>query len=426
MNWRLRASSPAGTLSVPGDKSIAHRALMLGALAPGTSEIRGLPEGEDVHATADCIRSLGATVRIVGTTAAVVSSGQLAAPNADLYAANSGTTMRLLTGILAGQPFSARLTGDASLSHRPMHRVIEPLTQMGADIRSDDGCAPLQVMGKALHGIHYALPVASAQVKSAVLLAGLFADGETSVSEPTTTRDHTERMLRSLDITVERQDGHIMLEGGQRPRPFEFDVPGDVSSAAFFFAAAVLSESAIQIRQVGVNPTRIAFLGVLERMGARVSVENLDESMGEPVADVTVTGAITKPIEIQEGEAAALIDELPLVVLLATRARGTSTIRGAAELRVKESDRILAVASVLGAMGANLKELPDGFVVHGPAQLHGATVSAHGDHRVAMMAAIAGAAADGETVVTGAEAAAVSFSSFASCFRRVGGRIDVA
>jgi 3-phosphoshikimate 1-carboxyvinyltransferase len=426
MNWRLRASSLAGSLSVPGDKSIAHRALMLGSLARGTSEIRGLPEGEDVRATADCVGSLGATVRIMGTTAVVVSPGQLGAPDADLYAANSGTTMRLLAGILAGQPFSARLTGDSSLSHRPMQRVIEPLTRMGADIRSRDGCAPLQVTGRPLHGIHYSLPVASAQVKSAVLLAGLFADGETSVSEPTTTRDHTERMLRSLDITVEQQNGSITLRGGQRPRPFDCDVPGDVSSAAFFFAAAVLSEGAIQVRRVGVNPTRTAFFGVLERMGARVKVENIGESMGEPVADVTVTGEIAKPIEIQEGEAAALIDELPLVALLATRACGTSTIRGAAELRVKESDRIWAVASVLGAMGADLEELPDGFVVRGPTQLRGATVSAHDDHRVAMMAAIAGGVADGETVVTGAEAAAVSFSGFASCFRQVGGRIDVA
>lgn len=426
MNWRVQESTLTGSLSIPGDKSIAHRALMLGSLAPGTSQIRGLPEGEDVRATVDCIRSLGATVQIAGTTAAVVSPGRLASPNADLYAANSGTTMRLLTGILAGQPFSARLTGDASLSRRPMQRVIEPLTRMGADIQSHDGCAPLQVTGRTLHGIHYALPVASAQVKSAVLLAGLFADGETSVSEPMTTRDHTERMLGSLDITVEQQDGRIVLRGGQRPRPFAIDVPGDVSSAAFFFAAAVLSAGAVQVRRVGVNPTRTAFFGVLERMGARVAVENVDESTGEPVADVTVTGAITEPIEIQEGEAAALIDELPLAALLATRARGTSTIRGAAELRVKESDRILAVASMLRAMGADLEELPDGFVVRGPTQLHGATVSAHGDHRIAMTAAVAGAVADGETVVTGAEAAAVSFSGFTSCFRQVGGRIDLA
>ena len=426
MNWHLRASALAGSLSVPGDKSIAHRALMLSSLARGTSEIRGLPEGEDVRATAACIDSLGAAVRTMGTTAVVVSPGQLAAPDADLYAANSGATMRLLAGILAGQPFSARLTGDASLSHRPMQRVIEPLARMGADIRSQDGCAPLQVMGRPLHGIHYALPVASSQVKSAVLLAALFADGETSVSEPTATRDHTERMLRSLDITVEQQNGRVTLKGGQRPPPFDIEVPGDVSSAAFFFAAAVLSGGAIQVRRVGVNPTRTAFFGVLERMGARVDVETMGESMGEPVADVTVTGEIAKPIEIQEGEAAALIDELPLVALLATRARGTSTIRGAAELRVKESDRIGAVASVLRAMAADIEELPDGFVVRGPTQLCGATVSAQGDHRVAMMAAIAGCVADGETVVTGAEAAAVSFSGFASCFRQVGGRVDVA
>ncbi len=426
MKWRITPSILEGSITVPGDKSIAHRALMLGALADGVSDIHGLPAGEAVRATAACVGLLGVDVQVDGTSARITSPGYLSAPMQDLYAGNSATTMRLLTGILAGQPFSARLTGDEYLSRRPMQRVIEPLSRMGADIRSQDGRAPLYVAGRDLHGIHYTLPVASAQVKSAVLLAGLFAEGETEVVEPVPTRDHTERLLRALDITVRQQNGAVNVGGGQRPRPFTLDVPGDVSSAAFFFAAAALTGGEICVRDLGVNPTRVAFLEVLKRMGAGVEVQHCGEHMGEPVANVTVSGPIREPVEIGPNEVSLLIDELSLVVLLATRARGSSMVRGAAELRVKESDRIRSVVSVLRPMGADLDELPDGFVVRGPSLLRGAAVQARGDHRVAMMAAVAAMAAKGETVVDGAEAAAVSFPEFASCFRQAGGAIDAA
>lgn len=423
MRWRVRPATLHGAVSVPGDKSIAHRALMLAALAQGSSTIRGLPSGEDVLNTVSALRTLGVTVRLVDGVAHVSSTGRLTRPTGPIYTGNSGTTMRLLAGILAGQPFRSRLEGDASLSRRPMKRIVEPLTRMGASIHSRDGRAPLDIHGGSLHGIHYVMPVASAQVKSCLLLAGLFARGETCVVEPVTTRDHTERMLRSLGIRLEARDHTVGLQGGQRPQQFHIEVPGDISSAAFFLAGAVLSGGAVEIGSVGVNPTRLGFLRVLERLGARVAVHGAREQLGEPIGNVSAAGRVCDAIEVGGAEIPLLVDELPLVALLATQAPGTTIIRDAGELRVKETDRIEAVVQGLRAFGGNLDELTDGFTISGPSPLHGATVHARGDHRIAMMFALAGTIASGETIVEGAEASAVSFPGFERALTELGGAI---
>jgi 3-phosphoshikimate 1-carboxyvinyltransferase len=409
MKWQVSPSLVTGIAEVPGDKSIAHRALMLASLAAGHSEIDNLPNGEDVQSTARCMSALGASIHISDTTTHVEAPEQLREASVPLDAGNSGTTMRLLAGILAGQPFPSCLTGDASLSRRPMSRVVEPLKRMGADIRAEDGHAPLTIGPSNLRGIEYVLPVASAQVKSAVLLAGLFAEGTTRVVEPAPSRDHTERMLAALGVPVEREGDSVAIHGGAHLRPFSTRVPGDISSAAFLFAAAVLTGGEVTVRNVGMNPTRAALLAVLQRMGAAVSVAKERSEMGEQVADVTVSGSITGPLVVTPQEIAVVIDELPVLALLATQAAGTSTVRGAGELRVKETDRT---------------ELPDGFVIRGGTRLRGNTVSSFGDHRLAMMLAVAGAVADGLTTVEGAEAADISYPQFAATLAALGGRIE--
>ena len=425
MRWRVRPSVLSGEVRVPGDKSIAHRALMLAALAGGTSHIRNLPAGEDVHSTAACLRGLGVMVAAWNGEARVVSTGMLKEPAGPLDAGNSGTTMRLLAGILAGQPFHSCLDGDGSLRRRPMDRVIEPLSQMGATIRSDGGRAPLKIDGGALQPIRYDLPVASAQVKSAILLAGLFARGRTSVIEPVPARDHTERMLAATGVPVSRQGDTIGVEGGARPAPFAISVPGDVSSAAFLLAGAVLTGGEVIVADVGVNPTRTGILRVLERMGAQIDITDEQCEAGEPVATVAARGSCRKPVVVEAGEVPALIDELPLVALLATQAQGTSVVRGASELRVKESDRIASVATELRCLGAEIEEHPDGFAVHGPTALTGATVRSGGDHRLSMVLAVAGCIAAGETVVEGTEASAVSYPGFERALSALGGHVDV-
>lgn len=423
MKWRISPGTIGGTVSVPGDKSIAHRAIMLASLASGTSTIKNLPNGDDVRSTVRCLRVLGVSVEIDGNSAYLESSGRLSEPSGPLDAGNSGTTMRLLAGILAGQPFASHLCGDPSLSRRPMSRVAEPLRLMGAIVRTADGKPPLDIEGGPLHGIRYTLPVASAQVKSAVLLAALFAEGRTEVIEPARTRDHTECLLRATGVEVVTQDGTIQVGGGRRPSPFDTQLPGDLSSAAFLLAGAVLTGGEVTVRALGVNPTRTAFLDVLEQMGARVDVVNARRHMEEPVGDVTVSGSVTEPIEIGGADVAPLIDELPLVALLATQARGTTVVRDAAELRVKETDRIAAVTAALSVLGGDMTQLQDGFVVRGPTPLTGARIQSPGDHRLAMLLAVAGAAASGGTVVEGAEAAMVSFPTFEAVFRRLGGTL---
>jgi 3-phosphoshikimate 1-carboxyvinyltransferase len=424
MKWLVSPAVIEGSLAVPGDKSIAHRALMLAGLAHGGSVIHNLPAGEDVRATAGIMRALGVNVSDADS-ALVHSTGKLKAPQQALDAANSGTSMRLLSGVLAGQRFDSCLVGDESLSRRPMGRIIEPLSRMGADIRSRDGSAPLEIRGSRLHGIRYALPVASAQVKSAILLAGLFASGETTVEERVPSRDHTELMLRAMGVEVRRVKNKVSVTRG-KPQPFQMRVPGDPSSASFFLAAAALTGGTAEVTGVSVNPTRTGFLRALERMGVSVEMGEERLELGEPVASVRVSGSVTGPIMIGADEVPQLVDEIPLLALLATQASGKSTISGAAELRVKETDRIAAVTAMLGAMGADIRELPDGFVVDGPTRLLGRTVSSGGDHRLAMLAAVAGTCAQGETVVEDAEAADVSFPSFHRAFADVGGRIEAA
>lgn len=425
MKWLVRQSRlGSGALDVPGDKSISHRALMLAALAEGRSELRNLGPGADVGSTASCLAELGPKVAPLNGSV-VVEGRPFTAPPDVLDAGNSGTTMRLLSGILAGQSFRSVLSGDDSLRRRPMLRVARPLEEMGARVSTVDGHAPIQISGGDLRGITYDMPVPSAQVKSCVLLAGLFAAGETTVRETLRTRDHTERMLRATGVAVVQDELSTSVRGGSRLRPFNLSVPGDFSSAAFLFAAAALFDG-MTVRNVGVNPTRIAFLSVLERMGCRIEMSDVQERGGEPVAAITVMPGNLAGVDIGGGEAPEMLDELPLVALLAAVAHGETRVTGAAELRVKESDRIATIVAELGKLGADVSELPDGFVVHGRG-LHGLTgaeCDSHADHRVAMTLTLAALLAKGETTVGGAESVGISYPSFDADLRSLGAKID--
>lgn len=413
------AAALAGTVVLPADKSVAHRAAILAALAPGRSEIVGFSDAADPQSTLACLRALGVEIT-AGEPAGsgqpprlVVTGGTLRQPAGPLDCGNSGTTMRLLMGVLAGQPFESVLTGDASLSGRPMERVAEPLRLMGARVDLTDGHAPVRLGGSRLAGISYRLPVASAQVKSAVLLAGLFADGTTSIAEPVATRDHTERMLE-LSVMTLGGERAVSVEGGARPAARIWVVPRDVSAAAFFLVAGSIAEaSVVQMNAVGLNPSRSAVVDVLRAMGARIVASNERERGGEPIADLRVEapGGLTA-VDIGGAVVPNLIDEIPVLAVAAAFAQGRTTIRDAAELRVKESDRIAATAAFLRAMGAAVEERPDGLVIDGGRPLHGATVDARGDHRIAMAAAIAALGASSPTTIVGAEAAAVSFPGF--------------
>jgi len=409
------ATRIAGELAVPGDKSIAHRALILASLAQGESWIHGLPEGEDVLATLACLRGLGANIQRSGRTARIRGAGlsSFATPHGDLDCANSGTTMRLLLGVLAGSSISATLDGDASLRRRPMDRVIEPLRSMGARIESRESRAPLFVVGGALQGRRHALAIPSAQVKSALLLAGLSASGPTTIVEATPTRDHTERLLRAMGTDVGATgDGVVVRPSHQPLRPVELAIPGDFSSAAFWMAAAALRPGwSVIVGDVGLNPTRTAFLTLLRSMGAEVKIEGPSGDI-EPRGTVTVTGQRLGAIALQAADVAAAIDEIPVLLVLATQAEGVTTIDGAGELRVKESDRIAAMADGLRHMGAVIEERPDGVSVKGPTALRGATVESHGDHRVAMALAVAALVASGPTTIADADCVAVSYPNF--------------
>ncbi len=409
------AARVAGELTVPGDKSIAHRALMLASLGEGESWIHGLPEGEDVFATVGCLRSLGANLQRSGTSARIRGEGlrSFATPHGTLDCANSGTTMRLLLGLLAGSAVSATLDGDASLRRRPMDRVIEPLRTMGAKVESADGRAPLAVTGTSLQGRRFVLRVPSAQIKSALLLAGLPASGPTTVVEPIATRDHTERLLRAMGTDVgATADGLVLRPSHQPLRPIELSVPGDFSSAAFWMAAAALRPGwSVIVGDVGLNPTRTAFLTLLRSMGAEVKIESLSGDV-EPRGMLTVTGQHLRAAVLGAADVAVAIDEIPTLLVLATQAEGVTTIDGAGELRVKESDRIATMAEGLRRMGAVVDERPDGTSVKGPVALHGATVESHGDHRVAMALAVAALVASGPTTIEGADCVAVSYPDF--------------
>jgi 3-phosphoshikimate 1-carboxyvinyltransferase len=411
-----------GRVRVPGDKSISHRYALVAALAEGPSRLMGYSGGADCQSTLACLRGLGVHVTSDAAGAVGIVGRGLRSFHAPLMpcdAGNSGTTMRLLAGALSAQPFTATLVGDASLSRRPMTRVMEPLTRMGALIEATDGHAPLTIHGAALDPIAYALPVPSAQVKSAVLFAGLQAHGTTSVSEPAETRDHTERALEAFGAVVNRQVRTVSVEGGQRLTGGSFVIPGDISSAAFWMvAAAALPGSRIEIEGVGLNPTRTALIGVLQRFGARVAVEILGAEAGEPYGTIVVEGDRTGSVTITPDEVPGLIDELPAIAVLASRA-GEVTVRGAAELRVKESDRIAAMVAGLRDLGIPADERPDGFTVHGAGAPRGGVADAHDDHRIAMAMAIAALSATGPSQITGAESVAISYPGFFQTLERL-------
>ena len=424
--WKLKIqgiSSPLrGSATVPGDKSISHRAVMLGALAQGPTIIEGFLPGEDCLATIRCFRLLGVKIRQKGSQVVVEGAGLrgLQAPGEILDAGNSGTTIRLLMGILAGQTFAVTLSGDESIKKRPMGRVAEPLRLMGANI--DSSMAPLTVYPvPALRGIDYHLPIASAQVKSAILLAGLYADGQTSVTEPAISRDHTEIMLAAFGAPVEQRGLTVTVSGGCQLRGRTVRVPGDISSAAFLIVAALLiPDSDIILRNVGVNPTRTGIIDVLQAMGGDIEIKPLAVQDGEPVADIRVRYSKLHGVEVAGAIIPRLIDEIPVLAVAAAFAEGETVIRDAAELKVKESNRIAAMVEGLRAMGAQAQEREDGLAVRGGNILTGTTLGSHHDHRIAMAFAIAGLAAEGQTVVTDDECIPVSFPRFAETLRSLG------
>jgi 3-phosphoshikimate 1-carboxyvinyltransferase len=417
-----------GRLTVPGDKSIAHRYALLGALADGRSTLTHFAPGADCQSTLACLRALGVDVESAenGTVTLLGRGfGQLRSPSRPLDAGNSGTTMRLLAGVLAGHPFSSTLIGDASLSRRPMRRVMTPIGRMGARIDATDGHAPLTIHGTRLHAISHEPETPSAQIKSAVLLAGLHADGTTIVVEPAATRDHTERALAAFGGRVDVNGLRIAVSGGQRLQGQQLQVPGDFSSAAFWLvAAAALPGSRIEIEDVGLNPTRTALLGVLRRFGARVQVEVTTSSAGEPRGCVAVEGDRTGSLEIAPEEVPGLIDELPAIAALAAHG-GQVTVRGASELRVKESDRIGALVAGFRALGIEADERTDGFVIAGPAagstRPAGGRADARGDHRMAMAFAIAALAAERPSTIDGSEVVAISYPGFFETLGRLVG-----
>jgi 3-phosphoshikimate 1-carboxyvinyltransferase len=423
----------AGGVEPPGDKSISHRYAMLAALAEGTSELRHFAASADCHSTLGCMSALGAEVKVDKDAVRVTGRGPRGLKSSwrALDAGNSGTTMRLLTGILAGQDFTSKLTGDASLQKRPMKRIMSPLREMGADIRArDDNFAPLEIRNARLHAIDYQMPMASAQVKSAILLAGLFADGVTCVTEPARTRDHTELALEEFGVVVEKHGKTIRIQGlggngSGKLQSRSLDVPGDLSSAVFFMAAAsLLPDSNLLIHNVGLNPTRTAILDVFASMGASMQMLSVRSAHGEVVGDLAVKGASLKGGVI-EGELIPLvIDELPMLAALGPYTEQGIEIRDAAELRVKESDRIAALAENLRRMGATVEERPDGLRIEGrkAGRLRGAEIDPHGDHRIAMAFAVAALAADGPSVIRDADCAGVSYPAFFDDLERVAER----
>jgi 3-phosphoshikimate 1-carboxyvinyltransferase len=417
------ASTLSGSIVLPGDKSISHRYAMIASLAEGPTRISNYSTGADCHSTLACLRALGVEIAVQETEVTIQGLGLegLGAPATELDAGNSGSTIRMLSGILAGQSFPSRIGGDESLSRRPMQRIMRPLAQMGACIRArEDKYPPLEIEGTALHPIDYTLPVPSAQVKTCVLLAGLFAEGQTSVTEPVPTRDHTEIALREFgaDITGERQK--ITVTGRPTLTGRALSVPSDLSSAAFFIVAALLVPgSRLAIHGVGLNPTRSALLDFLSAMGARIRIPNLESANGELVGDIVVEYSPVRGGTIEGALAAALIDEIPILAVLGAASEEGLTVRNADELRIKETDRIRTIVENLRRMGVPTEELPDGFVVPGRQKFHAAEFESYGDHRIAMAFAVAALAADGESVIQGAEAASVSFPEFWETLRRL-------
>ena len=409
------ARNVLGSLRVPGDKSISHRYAMLAALAAGSSRFDNFSPGADCASTLACVRALGCRVERDEKGAVKVEGRglELQTPGAPLDCGNSGSTMRMLSGILAGQPFTTELVGDASLSRRPMRRIMEPLMRMGAQIEATDGHAPLRICGAKLHGIDYRPPVASAQVKTSVLFAGLLAQGKTTVDEPTRTRDHGELALRAFGAEVRKSGNNISIQGGQELHALEAYVPGDISSAAFFLcAAAIFPESNLVIDGVLLNPSRSAILDVLAGMGSRVGMLRVEEQHGELVGTIALTPGRGRPITITGAQTALLIDELPVLAAVAPFTAGGLEVQDAGELRVKESDRLSAVTRNLQAMGAQVEQTDDGWRIPGSQSLHGAEIDSYDDHRIAMAFAIAALRATGDTVIRKPDCVAISYPSF--------------
>ncbi len=430
-----RAPLLRAEIRVPGDKSISHRAVLFASLSNGVCVLRGFLPGNDCQSTVSAMRSLGVKIEQPEPTTLIVHGcyRKLRAPKGDIDCGNSGTTMRLLAGLLAGQPFGSRLVGDHSLSGRPMGRIIEPLSRMGARITPEGpkGCAPLRIEGNpGLRGVEYALPVASAQVKGAVLLAGLFAAGKTAIIEPVPSRDHTERLMDFFLLPLRREelapgsDGHgprrLTVAGGATPESRDFTIPGDLSGAAFWLAAAAAQPGArLLVEGLGLNDTRTGILNVLLRMGAHLREVVEDMEQVERSGSVEIEGAHLVGTTVAGREIPNVIDELPIVAVLGALAEGTTNIRDAGELRVKETDRLAALANNLRLMGAEVEEVPDGLTIHGGRPLRGARLSSYGDHRIAMAFAIAGLFADGETVVEDAHCIEISYPGFADTLRQI-------
>jgi len=413
-----------GDIKVPGDKSVSHRSIMFGSLADGVTHVSGFLEGEDALATLKSFKALG--VKIEGpkngeVTIHGVGMNGLKTPDGDLDLGNSGTSMRLMTGLLSGQAIDCTLTGDRSLSSRPMKRVTDPLALMNANIETNDGKAPLKIKGGSeLKGIHYDMPIASAQVKSCLLLAGMYAEGETSVTEPGVTRDHTERMLRAFQYPVKTEGNKISIEGGHSLKACDLQVPGDISSAAFFMVGASIAEgSELLIKNVGINPTRTGVIDILKLMGGDLTLVKEYQCGGEPVADILVKSAQLKGIEIPERLVPLAIDEFPVLFVAAACAEGTTILTGAKELRVKESDRIQVMADGLQTLGIDAKPTEDGIVIQG-GRLTSGKVHAHDDHRIAMSFSIASLCAEGEIVIEDCANVATSFPGFVKIANNVG------
>ena len=416
-----------GEIQVPGDKSISHRSIMLGSLALGETRVSGFLRGEDNFATLNAFRAMGVAIEDDGYVLRIAGKGihGLAEPADVLDCGNSGTSMRLMTGLLAGQRFFSVLSGDQYLRRRPMKRVLQPLSAMGASIygRAGGDKAPLAIVGSALRGITYASPVSSAQIKSAILLAGLYAEGETTVTEPHLSRDHSERMLRHFGADLTTFPGGVTIRSGNLLQGRDIDVPGDISSAAFFIVAGlIVPGSELLIRGVGINPTRTGILDILSAMGGDIQLLDRRESSGEPVADLLVKSSRLKGIEIGGDLVPRAIDEFPIICVAASLAEGRTVVRDAAELRVKETDRIKAMATNLSRAGAVVEETADGMVIEGREQLNGCAAESFGDHRIAMSMLIAGLAAQGETTVTDIGCISTSFPDFLPLLRKVTAR----
>lgn len=425
MHYVVEPSALAsGVVTVPGDKSISHRALILGGIATGRTNISGFLPGEDCLATLAALKAMGVRIERPGDTRVIMEgcgADGLCAPSGPLDMGNSGTAMRLFAGLLSGQSFSSKLIGDASLSQRPMRRIIEPLTLMGAQIESFDGKPPLLIGGeRSLSGIAYQLPVASAQVKSAILLAGLFADGEITVIEPAITRDHTERMLRTMGVDIRSGETQIVMPGGQSLTGADVSVPADLSSAAFIILATLLAtDCEVTLVGVGVNPTRTGVIDILREMGAAISLDNVRLFGEEPVADIVVHSSALHGIEVDPARVSLAIDEFPLLFIAAAMAVGKTTFSGIGELRVKESDRIATMATGLSVLGIEVDETPDGAVVHGGV-ISGGSVKSGGDHRIAMSFAVAATRAGWPVRIEDTAAVDTSFPGFVQCLQSLG------